>query len=152
MEIMRAILIYAMITPLLLTGSTNEATLAHTYCKRLVKEISKVDWNVYRDDLPNVQKERSAVYNIRKKIIELGKSSFDEVVKLTRHKDANVRWNAALILGELGDDRGVEHLIPLLDSRERDITVRAWAADSLSKLTGLPRNQDWTAWWKMQKH
>jgi HEAT repeat protein len=63
---------------------------------------------------------------------KLGKPAVESLVKLLKHNDSEVRWQAAEALGKIGDKRALESLIPLLNDNN-DI-VRLHAALAIGKL------------------
>jgi len=80
----------------------------------------------------------------------LGSRATDTLLieRLAEEPDGPVQRKLIDALARLGCEASVPHLIPLLDSRDRELVVTTWEA--LKTLTGksLPCNyQQWVEWW-----
>ncbi len=72
---------------------------------------------------------------IRKPNIERFEANKDVegLIKALKYKDADVRWEAAMALGKIGDERAVEPLIQAL-REDKDVPVRALASGALGMI------------------
>ncbi len=66
---------------------------------------------------------------------KLGEQVFTELIKCIEGKDIELRKNAALALAEMREERGVDHIILLME--DNDETVRAAAAEALGHFPGV---------------
>ena len=66
---------------------------------------------------------------------KLGDKVFKELVRCIEGEDTELRRNAALALAEMRDERGVDHIVILME--DTDETVRACAAEALGSFPGL---------------
>lgn len=58
----------------------------------------------------------------------IGKDSVEPLIRLLRHPDEDVRWKAAIALGEIGDPRAITPLIGLLSDKDHYVMGRAAVA------------------------
>ncbi len=66
---------------------------------------------------------------------KLGDKVYKELIKCIEGEDIELRRNAALALSEMRDERGVDHIVILME--DTDETVRACAAEALGNFPGL---------------
>jgi len=66
---------------------------------------------------------------------KLGDKVFKELIRCIEGDDLELRRNAALALAEMKDDRGVDHIVMLME--DTDESARACAAESLGSFPGL---------------
>ena len=55
----------------------------------------------------------------------IGKESVEPLIRLLSHPDEDVRWKAAIALGEIGDVRAIDPLIGLLNDQDHYVKGRA---------------------------
>ena len=78
----------------------------------------------------------------------IGEPAVEPLIAALEKKDANLRQLAAWALGQIGDTRAVEPLIPVLSSRYHD---RAATRKALRAITGKDFGEDvgrWQEWWR----
>ena len=63
-------------------------------------------------------------------LVEIGESAVEPLLEAL--EDLRLRWGAIVALGDIGDARAVEHIIPLLD--DRDPLIKGAAAIALGKI------------------
>lgn len=73
--------------------------------------------------------------NVSKAFEKLGEKVFTELIQCIEGKDIELRKNAALALAEMREERGVDHIILLME--DTDDTVRAAAAEALGSFPGF---------------
>jgi HEAT repeat protein len=66
-------------------------------------------------------------------LVDIGKQAVPALIKALKHKNENVRSEAARTLGKLGDKHAVSALIEALEN-DKDFFVRVLAAQALGKL------------------
>lgn len=57
-------------------------------------------------------------------LVKIGKESVEPLIVLLHHTDEDVRWKAAIALGEIGDVRAIDPLIGLLCDQDRYVKGR----------------------------
>ncbi|MBF0408675.1 MAG: HEAT repeat domain-containing protein [Candidatus Riflebacteria bacterium] len=73
--------------------------------------------------------------NVRKAFLTLGKKVFETIEKCVEDKDALLRRNSAIAIGELAEEKGLDLLIILM--ADPDEKVRQAAAEALGVFPGL---------------
>jgi HEAT repeat protein len=58
-------------------------------------------------------------------LVKIGKPSVEPLISTLQHPDGDVRWKAAVALGEIGDPRAIEPLIAQLSDTDRFVKSRA---------------------------
>ena len=66
--------------------------------------------------------------------MKIGEPAVEPLIEALKDKDQDVRWEAALALGNIGDERAVEPLIEALKDEDED--VREAAGEALEKIKG----------------
>lgn len=61
-------------------------------------------------------------------LVKIGKDSVEPLIVLLGHPDGDVRWKAAIALGEIGDVRAIDPLIGLLRDQDRYVKGRVAVA------------------------
>jgi len=77
----------------------------------------------------------SSFYDLRDVLINMGSAAVPAVIEMLNDGDADIRYSAAYILGQIDDDRCVEALIGALG--DSDTWVRWNAANSLGELKAV---------------
>ncbi len=68
------------------------------------------------------------------KVLRFGKDAVDVLIKLLKDKNDFLRFNAAEMLGEIGDSRAIIYLKELLNDKNKFIRLKA--AESIVKISG----------------
>jgi len=69
-------------------------------------------------------------------MIDIGPPAVDSLILALKDNSSPIRQNAAICLGEMGEERALEHLIPLLNDEEPN--VRGAAAFALGAIEKQP--------------
>ena len=58
-------------------------------------------------------------------LTKIGPDSVSPLIEVLKNPDPDIRWKAAVALGEIGDPRGIDPLVKLLDDSDRFVRSRA---------------------------
>lgn len=83
-------------------------------------------------------------------LTKIGPDSVPPLIEVLKNPDPDIRWKAAVALGEIGDPRGIDPLVKLLDDSDRFVRSRAAYAlihigpPAVPSLSGALNNPDAT--------